>query len=383
MDKIFLIIKDKEKCEICNIFQYTLQSFGFKTEYFNKDKLSQYQKNKVIICLPDNYQDKEDFLATLAKIYNILVFTIDKAINIKKYAYPISACFVLPMHYNTFIHTIKTKFNSSISESKDFSKKLSLAKEKIIGNSKHINELCNLIAKISYSSLSTVLICGQTGTGKGVIAKTIHETSTCNKNPFVAVNCGAIPENLLESELFGHEKGAFTGAFQAKPGKFEAANNGSIFLDEIGDMPMNMQVKVLRVLQEKTIERVGGNKSIHINTRIIAATHRNLEKLIAEGKFRSDLYYRLNIIPIYIKPLHEHIEDLPLLIDNFKKNNNIQLDLLPQTIRHLMQYTWPGNIRELHNLIERLQVFYPNQIISLNELPNNYKKACFNFEEQC
>ena len=216
------------------------------------------------------------------------------------------------------------------------------------------------------------------GTGKEVVARSLHRTSTRKKNAFVPVNCGAIPGELLESELFGHEKGAFTGALTARQGRFELAEGGTLFLDEIGDMPLAMQVKLLRVLQERTFERVGSNKSIECNVRIIAATHRQLEKEIKEKRFREDLYYRLNVFPIEVPALRERSKDIPLLIKDLilqmQKAKRGSVRLSDQAINILMQYEWPGNVRELANLIERLAIIYPQGLVDCKQLPEKFQQ---------
>ncbi len=223
---------------------------------------------------------------------------------------------------------------------------------------------------------ATVLIQGDTGTGKEVIARNIHLNSPRRNRPFVAVNCGAIPSELLESELFGHENGAFTGAIPSRQGRFELARGGTLFLDEIGDMPLMMQVKILRVLQERTFERVGSSKSIQADVRIIAATHRDLEQAIAENRFREDLYYRLNVFPIESPALRERREDLPLLIDNLvqrmEQENRGRVDFSVEAMRCLQQYDWPGNVRELANLLERLAILYPDCLVDVHHLPEKY-----------
>jgi transcriptional regulator with PAS, ATPase and Fis domain len=206
---------------------------------------------------------------------------------------------------------------------------------------------------------STVLIQGETGTGKELIAKAIHFNSPRKEQKMVSINCGAIPENLLESELFGHVKGAFTGAVQNRVGRFEQANNGTIFLDEIGNMPLALQVKLLRVLQEREFERVGGNNSIKVDVRIIAATSSNLEQMVAQGTFREDLYYRLNVIPLHIPALRERREDIPLLIQRFitqfSETHRLEAKTVsPPVMKALMTYEWPGNVRQLENIVERM-----------------------------
>lgn len=246
----------------------------------------------------------------------------------------------------------------------------------IIGKSREMRQVIDLAERIAPSD-STVLISGESGTGKELIAKGIHAASDRAKQAFVAVNCGAIPEDLLESELFGHEKGSFTGAHQERKGRFELAHNGTIFLDEIGDMSPKLQVKLLRVLQEKRIERVGSSKPITINTRVIAATHKNLEQLIKKGQFREDLYFRLNVIPIHIPSLKNRKSDLPILINYFIQKFNQEKKkrisgFSTEAFEALQNYTWPGNVRELENLVERLTIIIGEGMIQLSDLPPRY-----------
>lgn len=246
----------------------------------------------------------------------------------------------------------------------------------LVGISRDINYTRELIKQVAGTEAS-VLILGESGTGKEVVARNIHDFSNRRKKPFVPVNCGAIPPELLESELFGHEKGAFTGAISARQGRFEISDGGTLFLDEIGDMPMNMQVKLLRVLQEKTFERVGSNKTISSDVRIVAATHQDLEQLVAEGKFRMDLFYRLNVFPIELPPLRDRIEDIPLLIKEFvnrmelEKQGSVKLD--DSAMASLVKYYWPGNVRELLNLIERLAILFPQQEVKWSDLPEKFR----------
>jgi sigma-54 dependent transcriptional regulator, flagellar regulatory protein len=226
---------------------------------------------------------------------------------------------------------------------------------------------------------STVLILGESGTGKEIAARAIHAASPRRNRPFVAVNCGAIPAELLESELFGHEKGSFTGAITSRKGRFEIAEGGTLFLDEIGDMSLPMQVKLLRVLQERIYERVGSNASSECDVRIIAATHRNLEESIVRGTFRGDLFYRLNVFPIEMPTLAARIGDLPALIADFTAHaanrGRPRLQLLPETLSALSNYPWPGNIRELSNLIERLAILCPERPVGIGDLPARYRPA--------
>ncbi|WP_051428219.1 sigma-54 dependent transcriptional regulator [Lebetimonas sp. JS085] len=225
-----------------------------------------------------------------------------------------------------------------------------------------MKKIFNLVEKIAPSD-ATVLIRGETGTGKELIATAIHNLSRRKNGPLIKLNCAAISETLLESELFGHEKGAFTDAKETKKGRFELANGGTLFLDEIGDISPNMQVKLLRVLQEQEFERVGGVKTIKTDVRLIAATNRNLEQMVEKGKFRKDLYYRLNVIPVNLPPLRERYEDIPLIINfylnKFMKENDKNMYLSKEAMELLIQYPWPGNIRELQNIVERIVLICP------------------------
>ncbi|MFH1710021.1 MAG: sigma-54 dependent transcriptional regulator [bacterium] len=251
--------------------------------------------------------------------------------------------------------------------------------EKIIGKSARMREIFKLIKNVSRGD-ATVLITGESGTGKELVARAIHNQSKRAKKLFVPVNCAAIPENLLESELFGYEKGAFTGAFERHLGKFEIANGGTIFLDEISTMPMPMQAKLLRVLQERVIDRVGGTNQIEINVRVISATNTDLKHEVDDRKFRGDLFYRLNVIPMIIPPLRERPEDIPLLVSHFLDKYNKEFakkikQFEPDAMHVLASYSWPGNVRELENLIERLVVLSEKNIITKDELPAElYKK---------
>lgn len=246
----------------------------------------------------------------------------------------------------------------------------------LTGNSRVMKQVRRLIEQVADSD-ANVLILGESGTGKEVVARNIHYHSSRRNCPFVPINCGAIPPDLLESELFGHEKGAFTGALSSRQGRFEMAHGGTLFLDEIGDMPMPMQVKLLRVLQERQFERVGGNKTINVDVRIIAATHRNLEEAIKEEKFREDLYYRLNVFPIEMPALRERAEDVPVLISDLvariehEKRGSVRLT--PAAIMALCQYAWPGNVRELANLIERLVILFPYGVVDTADLPSKFQ----------
>jgi len=246
----------------------------------------------------------------------------------------------------------------------------------LAGNSRATADINKMIEQVADSE-ATVLILGESGTGKEVVARKLHYHSKRRGKPFVPVNCGAIPADLLESELFGHEKGAFTGAITARQGRFELAEGGTLFLDEIGDMSLVMQVKLLRVLQERTFERVGSNKTIRCNVRILAATHRNLEQAIEDGKFREDLYYRLNVFPIEVAPLRDRVADIPVLVTDLisriehEKRGSVRLT--PAAVTALTHYRWPGNVRELANLVERLSILFPYGVVDVADLPEKFR----------
>jgi len=257
--------------------------------------------------------------------------------------------------------------------------KVQQSKNSFIGQCDPVRKILSTIELLGNSD-STVLIMGETGTGKEVIAKTIHYTGARSDKPFVSINCGAIPEELLESELFGHVKGAFTGAVHARAGRFERANKGTIFLDEIGDMSLKLQVKLLRVLQERCFEPVGGNQTINVDVRVIAATHQNLEALITEGLFREDLYYRLNVIPIQLPPLRERGQDVNLIADHFirhfNQSKNAHIEGISEEVQRIFSdYGWPGNVREMQNLMERIATLKQNGAIEKDDLPDKMLNA--------
>lgn len=267
---------------------------------------------------------------------------------------------------------------------RDGSDRRSSSVERLKGKSQAIVGIRKLIDQVAESD-ATVLILGESGTGKEVVARALHDASLRKDKPFVPINCGAIPGELLESELFGHEKGAFTGALTTRQGRFEMAEGGTLFLDEIGDMPLAMQVKLLRVLQERTFERVGSNKTIHCDVRVIAATHRSLENEIKENRFREDLFYRLNVFPIEIPALKDRAEDIPLLVNDLiarmEASNRGSVRLTNAALTVLMQHEWPGNVRELANLIERLAIINPKGLVEAADLPEKFQQYKVSSEE--
>jgi len=243
--------------------------------------------------------------------------------------------------------------------------------DSIVGQSKRMREIYDAVQQVSHSR-ATVLLRGESGTGKELIARAIHHNSPRADGPFIKINCAALPQTLLESELFGHEKGAFTGATAVKKGRFELADGGSLFLDEIGDLPPDLQVKLLRVLQERSFERVGGTRTIDVDVRIIAATHQDLESLMAQGKFREDLYYRLNVVPVLLPPLRERREDIPLLTEHFlakyNRENSRKVRITGRALQQMLNHHWPGNVRELENSIERLVIMSRRRLVLPEDL---------------
>lgn len=251
--------------------------------------------------------------------------------------------------------------------------------ENLIGHSQAMQSIQKMVERVADTD-STVLIFGESGTGKELVARALHYNSHRRERPLVVVNCSAIPQDLLESELFGHEQGAFTGAVRTRIGKFESAQGGTVFLDEIGDMSPHLQAKLLRVLQEHEIERLGGNSPLRVDVRIVAATHRNLEELIREGRFREDLYYRLNVIPIRVPPLRERKSDIPLLIHHFVEKFNVARGKTlagfgREAVEALMDYSWPGNVRELEHLVERMVILQGEGTVEAGDLPPPYCRA--------
>lgn len=284
-----------------------------------------------------------------------------------------------PLNYTKFVDSLYRAqiYRDQFSRSRERGQQRGLQLfRSLVGTSRKVQQVRQLMEQVADKDVS-VLITGESGTGKEVVARNLHYHSSRRDKPFVPVNCGAIPAELLESELFGHEKGAFTGAITARVGRFEMAEGGTLFLDEIGDMPLNMQVKILRVLQERTFERVGSNRTQSADVRVIAATHKHLEDMIESGDFREDLYYRLNVFPIEMPSLRERVEDIPLLINELisrmEKEKRGSLRMNSAAIMSLCRHEWPGNVRELANLVERLSIMHPYGVIGVQELPKKFR----------
>lgn len=375
---IYIIDDNKGRSDkLCNLFEF----IDRKIELFTFNEIQQLPGlNPPIILLGANpAQDvllkQLNYLAEQCAQTPILL--LDSKLAPAQWAdHHVIACLNFPFTYQQLLHGLHRCQIARETLNKLCINQNKASLSSLVGNSDGIRLIRRLIDQVADTDAS-VLILGESGTGKEIVARTIHALSSRAVKPFVPINCGAIPGELLESELFGHEKGAFTGAITSRQGRFELANGGTLFLDEIGDMPLPMQVKLLRVLQEQSFERVGANKSITVNVRIIAATHRNLDQAIQEGRFREDLFYRLNVFPIEMPSLRERSEDIPLLfnelISRIEKENRPVVHLLADAMVALANYNWPGNVRELANLVERLVILHPNATVSKNDLPRRFQ----------
>jgi sigma-54 specific flagellar transcriptional regulator A len=341
-----------------SIDQYSIALIGRCSLPISLNKLvlfiNQYYKNTPI-CLLENWDDSEKLTHNSKKrILRVLSKALDDEI------------------LTDLLHEAQVYQSVRVDKKSKVQHRFPL----IIGESLPIQTLKDAMSKVVDRDVN-VLITGESGTGKELIARSLHNLSNRKKQPFVPVNCGAIPAELLESELFGHEKGAFTGAVSSRAGRFEMADGGTLFLDEIGDMPLAMQVKMLRVLQERCFERVGGSKTMHVNVRIVAATHRNLEEMVSLATFREDLFYRLNVYPIEVPPLRDRKVDLSVLIKAFNERMFDQglgrLRFQVSALDSLERHNWDGNVRELLNLVERLAIMYPDGVIGVSELPAKFR----------
>lgn len=347
-----------------------IPNVGEEPLFLNKTG-SRIEKDGIsFLCVPIKFKDESIGVLSADRIFKARAITVDEDIRVLEIVASIIAQYViLWRHYR---ESEEEKENLRL----ELKGKYSLPN--IIGSSDKMQDVFEAVHHVSHSR-ATVILYGESGTGKELIAKAIHYMSPRAKGPFIKFNCASIPEGLLESELFGHEKGAFTGAITARKGRFELANGGTILLDEVGDLPINLQPKILRVLQEKEFERLGGEKTIRVDVRVIAATSRNLEELVLKNRFREDLYYRLNVVPIFLPQLRERKEDIPLLIEYFLKRfneeNKKNVSIAPEALRVLIDYNWPGNVRELENTIERLVVMSTRNTIKPSDLPINLKSS--------
>lgn len=373
---IIYIIDDKE--DRCSKLSTILEFIGEETQSFtHKTWKNADDVNPDILIVASNSAkiSMEDTLTELVSRFKTsAIILMDDSVQCSAYAVEqVVANLSFPFHYSQLLEVLHVCqiARERLTHGVLGSDKTPLFRS-LVGVSDSIVQVRSLINQVADTEAS-VLVLGESGTGKEVVARNIHTLSSRASKPFVPINCGAIPGELLESELFGHEKGAFTGAITSRQGRFELANGGTLFLDEIGDMPLAMQVKLLRVLQERCFERVGSNKSLDVNVRIIAATHRNLEEAIKEGKFREDLFYRLSVFPIELPPLRDRSQDITLLLNELiarlEGTQRPIIHLMPDAIKALEAYQWPGNVRELANLVERLSILFPNRIVSKDDLP--------------
>ncbi|GJM11669.1 MAG: sigma-54-dependent Fis family transcriptional regulator [Pseudohongiella sp.] len=380
MQDTSLIVTDDKiiSASMNTVFEFIQKDVTFAGSIDEAEKELQNNEQVLLaIVSMSNEREENDVLSLLESRYPaVSVHIIDSSEETPSNAElptGVTSFLHFPVDFESLMHVIKKAELSRNNLDKRKGLPISLT-----GNSKEIQEVEALIRQVSQAD-SNVLLLGESGTGKEIVARAIHKLSMRAEGPFVAVNCGAIPPELLESELFGHEKGSFTGATNSRRGRFELAEGGTLFLDEIGDMPMPMQVKLLRVLQERTFERVGGMKTIASNVRLVAATHQDLEQRIEQGEFRTDLFYRLNVFPIKLPPLRKRTSDIPLLLNEFAEKISLQLGK-PKAISFddsaldaLAKHPLPGNVRELENLVERLSILRPGETISAELLPPKYK----------
>ncbi|HMR24144.1 MAG TPA: sigma 54-interacting transcriptional regulator [Oligoflexia bacterium] len=369
-------------------FAFRLKQEGVQTTYCRQLKeyaaiLKEFRPNYFIIEI--EYMDDEivSILKSIKQIdQHVLIIVIANQKNFEDAAWAMKNnkvfdYFFKPMKADGLVFTLKKHELRKSYQNYQQETEQDMAFGKIISNSKKMQQVFTTVEKIAPYK-TTCLVLGESGTGKELLANAIHQTSTRKNKPFITVNCGAIPENLLESELFGHKKGAFTGAVSDKKGLFEEADGGTLFLDEVGELPLLLQVKLLRVLQEEEIRKVGDIQAKKIDVRIIAATLKNLEDAVNKGHFREDLYYRLNVLPIHLPALKERKEDIPILIEHFIKKKNKKLSsnvtsVSEEALKTLLDYDWPGNIRELENTIERSMILVSGEEITLENLPAQFQ----------
>jgi two-component system nitrogen regulation response regulator NtrX len=388
-----LIVDDEDNIRLS--LKGSLEDEGFYVMQAStgEDALKIIEKQDVDIVLLDIWMPGIDGIETLQEIKKsspdlpVIIMTGHGSIDAAVKTTRLGALDFLekPLDLNRIIITISNALHmKELSVENALLKKKAEKDDEFIGTSPAIIRLKEEIDRAAPAD-SWVLILGENGTGKELVARRLHKLSKRNIQPFVEVNCAAIPGELIESELFGHEKGSFTGATERKRGKFDLANNGTLFLDEIGDMSLNTQAKILRILQEQRFERVGGSQTIQVDVRVLTATNKNLEEEIANGKFRQDLYYRLNVIPLLVPPLRERKEDIPQLIEHFLTmyavlNNGNKKIITEGAIKKLMQHDWPGNVRELKNILERLVIMTPGNTITSENISPLASKTTSEFE---
>lgn len=376
---IFVIDNDLQRSQklrvIFDFINENIDVFPFGDCYF----YSHAHPRVIVVGASSSIEETNKELELLVKTYvKTPIIVLDEAKRHSAYSHcNLMACLSFPFTYVQILEALhECQIAREAVKLARINSASPLSFQGLVGHSDSIRQVRKLIEQVADTE-ATVLILGESGTGKEVVARHIHALSSRVNKSFIPINCGAIPAELLESELFGHEKGAFTGAITLRHGRFELAHGGTLFLDEIGDMPLTMQVKLLRVLQERCFERVGSNKSIDADVRIIAATHRNLEMAIENGVFREDLYYRLNVFPIEMPTLRSRSSDVALLFNEFvarlEREGRPTVKLLPDALESLANYSWPGNIRELANLVERLSILFPNGIVSKSDLPSRFQ----------
>lgn len=359
-----------QPCEFCGFVDWFQSKSNIETTQINLVLLGQSQLPISLEKLVKDFQDK---------FASIGVVTLDEWTEVEELPDSLRQCVVgqlsVPFNYQQLLDCLHRAQLFRLRADGESLAQMTLFSG-LVGNSAPMLQVRRAMSQVAGRDVN-VLITGESGTGKEVVARSLHDHSVRKDGPFVPINCGAIPADLLESELFGHEKGAFTGAVSSRAGRFELAQGGTLFLDEIGDMPLPMQVKLLRVLQERKFERIGGTKTLDADIRLIAATHKDLESMIETGEFREDLYYRLNVFPIEMPPLRERVEDLSALMDELLGRLAAQgferVRLQPSAIQSLLAHPWPGNVRELSNLIERLAIMYPNGVVGVSELPPRFQ----------
>ncbi len=382
---LLVIDSDPQRCAaIKTILEFSEYGDVMTLSYSGWQEKVQQSKSVMAVFLGD-CESEEQFMAVFYALKawdeSIPVLIVTDKEQKKQLPEAISnsalATLQAPLKYSELSHVLDLAKKSHQKSKTEGARNVELFRS-LVGNSRGILQVRKLIKQVA-GTHANVLILGESGTGKEVVARNLHYFSDRRDKPFVPINCGAIPADLLESELFGHEKGAFTGAISTRKGRFELAEGGTLFLDEIGDMSLPMQVKLLRVLQERIFERVGSNKSISADVRILAATHRDLEKEITNGGFREDLYYRLNVFPINMPPLRERIEDIPLLVNELiarlENDGSGTVRLTNAAMIALCQYEWPGNVRELANLMERLVIMFPHDQVNIHDLPAKFRQG--------